>query len=128
MHLDADQLLKLSLDLLEADELPAVQAHLASCPECRSKLAQWDGDVKLLGSLRVSGDPIPMPRRRAVWIIESPFLRAAAVLIIVIGIGSLSVSSTLRPPAHVIPDTVAVRPLPDSVLHAVIDGTEVRLF
>lgn len=128
MHLSSDQLLKLPLELLEPGELPPVQSHLSLCAECRAKLAQVNADVKLMSSLQIEGDPIPLPCRRTVWFVESPFIRAAVVLMIVIGIGSLSVSPALRPPAHVIPDTVAVRTLPDSVLHAVSDDTEVRLF
>ncbi|MGD8866181.1 MAG: hypothetical protein PVI01_01090 [Gemmatimonadales bacterium] len=36
----------------EAHDLPAIESHLASCPACRAKAAEWRGFLLTLASLR----------------------------------------------------------------------------
>ena len=114
--------------MLEPDELSAVEAHLRDCAECRMQLECMAGEVVELGAVRVDGPQVSLPRRSAGWQWGSNYLRAAAVFIISLGVGSFVLRPYWQPPANVLPATDNTRPLADSSAHALSDDTEVRLF
>ena len=102
-HDAREQLSALIDDVLDAEERSAVEAHLATCPECRRELQRLRGTVALLRAVepvrapvgfvdRVLGAarPVPWPRRlfRALvlpWPVKLP-VEAAAIVLVAVGV------------------------------------------
>jgi hypothetical protein len=59
------------LNALEADEMVAIQRHLATCPRCRSDLARYDGVVDALASAAPVVAPPPSLRNRLLASVKS---------------------------------------------------------
>jgi anti-sigma-K factor RskA len=53
-HIDADDLVLLALQFLPADQLAGALAHLERCAECRTELAQLQGD---LAAVAITAEP-----------------------------------------------------------------------
>jgi len=97
----------LAADELEEDRRQLAQAHLRACPACRRELAAWqsllaaaaapaaeiDAQVRaidwdaLAGKIAAGVEERGIRRRRLPAIFSLPFLAAAAVLAVVIGLG-----------------------------------------
>lgn len=129
MHLDDDTLLKLSLQLVDQPELRTFEEHLQVCSDCTRRLAQIQGEVTELGAVRTETRVLPMPQKVTTKLWDRSYLRAAALLFIAIGIGTLTTWPTLKTPPIVVPCTLVKQTPADSVAHIVFsDDTEVRLF
>jgi len=81
-HLTEDILLKVVLESLEPDELQDVNRHLKKCPECTASLLQMQKEVAGLGKVEVPVEIPDLPLPKAQQIKMTPWLKAAAILII----------------------------------------------
>lgn len=129
MHLDEDTLLKLSLQILDQNELENAELHLRDCSVCAQRFSLLHGEVAELGTVRTETRVLPMPQRKRTILWNRSYLRAAALLFIGIGIGTIATWSSLKRPPIVLPCTIIKQIPADSVAHVVFsDDTEVRFF
>ncbi|MBU0517405.1 hypothetical protein KKA00_11085 [bacterium] len=94
-HPHDDILLKAVLQLLDTDDLQALNRHLKKCPECTERLSRTQAEVALLGSVEI---PAEMPDARlpeARRINFMPLLKAAAILVVGFA-GGFAVSELLQ--------------------------------
>jgi len=87
-HLDDETLLEAALD----GAAGSAAAHLATCPDCRSRLAALREDLERLAAmdgaaLDEAAPPLP---RRAAWWAPRPWLLKAAALVAAAGRGGLA--------------------------------------
>jgi hypothetical protein len=88
-HPTREQWMSYLYDELSAEEHSSLAAHLAVCPDCKSRLSDWR-------SARRSLDAWQLPLRPARVALQRPLLRwaAAAALIIGIGVGRFAMPAT----------------------------------
>ncbi len=88
MHISEDKLLEYVLEITENDkEQSAIEEHLEACQSCHSRLKELRSDIDVISSVRphrpVGVTPVGSRRHNAVY----PLLRAAALIVIGLGIG-----------------------------------------
>lgn len=127
----ADAIAAMALDALDAAERPALEAHLASCADCRAELDDLRRTVAGIGVALVTDAPSPSLRDRVVDAARAtsnarvtprpapsrplmwPWMAAAAAVIL---IAASSWFFTLARPGRVVPDArLAVMNAPDVV-------------
>jgi hypothetical protein len=123
-HPSDDQLLELSLQLLDDDETLLLREHLDQCDQCRERFARTLSDTALLGSVRAGVEPPLMPSLRAHRIMFSPILKAAALLVLGFFGGLAAADLVRKPEVNVVPSYLIVSSPPDSVArYPVSDAT-----
>ena len=107
-HPNEDQLLKLVLELLDADETRQIEEHLAECEPCRQRLEELQGQTEMIGSIEPEIDrayyPLPVIKRvRSVTL-----LKATALILIgfLAGYGASQFSQS--EPVNVVPQRIQV--------------------
>ena len=107
-HPNEDQLLKLVLELLDADEIRQIKEHLSECEPCRQRLEELRHQTEMIGSIEPEIDreyyPLPVIKRfRTVTL-----FKAAALIIFgfLVGYGDSQFSQT--EPVNVVPQRIQV--------------------
>ncbi len=107
-HPNEDQLLKLVLALLNADETRQIEEHLTECEPCRQRLEELQVQTEMIGSIEPEIDrefyPLPVIKRfRSVTL-----FKAAALILIgfLAGYGASQFSQS--EPVNVVPQRIQV--------------------
>jgi hypothetical protein len=120
-HPDDDQLLKLSLELLNSEEEKEIRLHLLDCRDCSARWNELQASLQYLRELRPQGKFPRLPqttpyRKFVIW-------KVAAVLLIAI-LGAWETAVMISQPVHVVPSCLDVKPPTDSLARfTVADGT-----
>ncbi len=124
-HYDEDQLLTFELGTLPEDRIAAeINAHLADCDLCRSRLEAIRKSIGVIASIRLKTTAGKNRRAGKVSRTMMLTLRAAALLLIGLIIGYAAANSAHRPRAcvsgmylnnHALADSLAGRAVADAV-------------
>lgn len=79
-HPTRDEWMSYLYDELTGEQHTSLAAHLAVCPECNAKIAEWRGVTRVLGAWKVEVKPARVSFHR-------PLVRWAAAAVLMIGIG-----------------------------------------
>ncbi len=127
MHISEDKLLEYALEIVEDDiERDKIEEHLEACQSCRSRLNEVENDIDVISSVRphrpVAATPVGPRWRHAVY----PLLRAAALIVIGLGMGFGASAWLGDKPARVVSQYVTLSSPADSVSrYAASDATDI---
>ena len=107
-HPNEDQLLKLVLELLDADETRQIEEHLTKCEPCRQRMEELQHQTEMIGSIEPEIErefyPLPVIKR-----VRSMTLFKAAALIIIGFLAGYGASQLSQPePVNVVPQRIQV--------------------
>lgn len=125
-HISEDAILEYALEVCDETARAAVSDHLAQCSACRERLAATMADLEIIRGLRPRRAPVKLPRRFARRRIFYRTARAAALIVLGIGIGYMGSSRVHQGAACVSPAYIATAPPADPIrAFAASDATEV---
>ncbi len=115
-HPDDDRLLKLVLELLDADEEAQLKDHLSQCDSCRARLERMQSETEVIGSLEpeIERQAYPMPQTARPTFVA--WMKVAALLLVGFMAGYATSNSTRPTYVNVVPQQLKVKSPPEHVL------------
>jgi len=126
-HIDVDELLKYALDIIDdSREREKIEGHLANCRECRDRLQSVHRDIGVIGGIRPRRSGVPAVTPKPGANLFHSILRAAAFILIGIGIGYGGANLSGDGPISVTRSYAEFSPPPDSLAgYAATDATHI---
>jgi anti-sigma factor RsiW len=115
-HPDDDRLLKLVLELLDADEESQLRDHLSQCDSCRARLERMQSETEVIGSIEpeIDGQAYPMPQTTRPKFVA--WMKVAALLLVGFMAGYATSNSTRPTHVNVVPQQLKVKSPPEHVM------------
>jgi anti-sigma factor RsiW len=115
-HPDDDRLLKLVLELLDADEEVQLKDHLAKCDSCRVRFERIRSETEVIGSIEpeIDTQAYPMPQTTRPALVA--WMKVAALLLIGFMAGYVTSNATRPAYVNVVPQQLKVKSPPEHVL------------
>jgi anti-sigma factor RsiW len=115
-HPDDDRLLKLVLELLDADEEAQLEDHLAQCDSCRARLERMRSETEVIGSIEpdIDRQSYPMPRTARPTVVA--WMKVAALLLVGFMAGYATSNSMHPPYVNVVPQQLKIKSPPEHVM------------
>jgi len=114
-HIDEDRLLEYALDIIEEQiEISEIEDHLRECRDCRERFEKIKNDMEVIGGLEIRRGSTRSTGSGGSRKLILAVLKAAALLIIGIGIGWSFSGGESRETVYITPCYVSLNP-PDNM-------------